>query len=252
MNLALLRKEWLEQRRTFRLWIVIGVLLISGLISPLIARYTPMLLSSLPGVPPELAAVIPEPTILDSFTQYIKNSSQFGLIVLIVLTMGLMAQEIERGTAAMLLSKPVSRPAVILSKWAAGSLGLLLGQALAAAGFAFYTLVLFGSFSLSDFLALNVLLFLFLLFYLTLALLASSLARSQSMAAAAAFGGLILVLILDAIPGIGDYLPGQLLTWGGSLFTLAPQTAWPALATVLLLVAAFLAIAILHFQRQEI
>jgi hypothetical protein len=59
-------------------------------------------------------------------------------------------------------------------------------------------------------------------------------------------------LILDAIPGIGDYLPGQLLTWGGSLFTLAPQTAWPALATALLLIAAFLAVAILHFQRQEI
>lgn len=252
MFATLLRKEMREQRRTYRLWILIGVLVVSGMISPLLAKYTPLLLSAIPGVPPQLAAIIPAPTILDSFNQYIKNVTQFGVIVVIVLTMGVMAQEVERGTAAMLLTKPVSRSAVILAKWAAGSIAILFAVALAALGFAFYTLVLFEPFSLTNFLVLNGLIIVFLVFYLSLALLASSLARTQAIAAAIAFGGLVLVLIVDALPVVGDNLPGQLMTWAGSLYTAAPHPAWSALATCLVIIALFLGVAIFRFSRQEI
>ena len=143
---TLLFKELREQRRTFRLWIMIGVLLVAGMMSPLIAKYTPLILGMVPDLPPAFAALIPEPTILDSFSQYVKNVSQFGLVVAIVLTMGVMAQETERGTAAMLLTKPVRRSAVVLAKWTAGLISLLVGLTLAAIAFTFYTLVLFGSF----------------------------------------------------------------------------------------------------------
>ncbi len=249
---TLIFKEFREQRRTFRLWILAGVLLISGMLSPLLAKYTPLLISSLPGIPPELAAIIPEPSLLDSFTQYVKNVSQFGLIVIIVISMGVVAQEIERGTAAMLLTKPVRRYAVILSKWLAGTGGILFGLALAAVGFTFYTLVLFEPFSLTDFLALNLLLGVFLLFYMSLALLASTLARTQAMAAAGAFGGLLLVLILDALPGIGEYLPSQLIAWGVSLFSGTVQSAWPALAVCLGIIGLFVGIAIWRFKIEEV
>jgi ABC-2 type transport system permease protein len=249
---TLLLKELREWRRTFRLVIIVLVLLVSGMISPLLAKYTPQLLRILPGVPAELTAMIPEPTIVDSFTQYIKNISQFGLIVVIVLTMGVMSQEIERGTMAMLLTKPVERSAVVLAKWCSGVLSILLGLILAAIGFTFYTLVLFGRFELIDFILLNGLIAVFLIFYLTLALLASTLARSQSMAAAVAFGGLILVMIIDALPSIGDYFPSQLLSWGSALFNGLSQTAWPALITSLVIIALFLAGAILRFQREEV
>jgi ABC-2 type transport system permease protein len=252
MFATLLRKEMREQRRTFRLWILIGVLVVSGMMSPLLAKYTPLLLSAIPGVPPQLAAIIPPPTILDSFTQYIKNITQFGIIVVIVLTMGVMAQEVERGTAAMLLTKPVSRSAVILAKWAAGGIAVIAAVALAALGCAFYTLVLFEPFSLANFLILNGLIVVYLVFYLSLGLLASSLARTQAIAAAIAFGGLILVLIIDAFPVIGDKLPGQLMSWAGSLFTSNPQPTWPALATCLVGITLFLGIAIFRFSRQEI
>jgi ABC-2 type transport system permease protein len=248
---TLLFKEWREQRRTYRLLIISLVLMVSGMISPLLAKYTPLLISSVPGIPPALAAMIPEPTILDSFIQYVKNVSQFGLIVVVVLTMGLMAQEIERGTAAMLLTKPVQRSAVVLAKWLAGILSILAGLILAAIVFTFYTVVLFGTFSLRNFIVLNGLMLVFMVFYMSLALLASALARTQAMAAAGAFGGLVLVLIISAIPVIGDYLPGRLLSWGGSLFSVTPQAAWPALITSLILSAVLVGAAALRFQRQE-
>jgi ABC-2 type transport system permease protein len=249
---TLLLKELREWRRTSRLLIIALVLLVSGMISPLLAKYTPLLMRNLPGVPPELAGIIPEPTIVDSFAQYVKNISQFGLIVVIVLTMGVMAQEIERGTMAILLTKPVERSVVLLAKWAAGVLGILVGLVLASIGFTFYTLVLFGRFVLADFVVLNSLIAVFLIFYLTLALLASTLARTQAMAAAIAFGGLVLVMIIDALPGIGDYFPSQLLSWGSALFGGTPQTPWSTLISSIVMIAIFLAGAILRFQREEI
>ncbi len=250
---TLLAKELREQLRTHRLLIMVAVLLVSGLISPLLARYTPLLLRSVPGIPAEMTAMIPEPSIQDAFTQYIKNVSQFGLILAIVLTMGSMAQELERGTAAMLLTKPVQRSAVVLSKWLAGMLCMIAGLLLAALGAAFYTLVLFQPFSLFDFLVANVLMALFLAFYMTLALLASTLARSQSMAAAGAFGGLLLALILDALPVVGNYMPAQLLDEAGKIMMgVENAVAWTTLIAVLGMVVLFLGLACLRFEREEI
>jgi hypothetical protein len=129
---------------------------------------------------------------------------------------------------------------------------VLVGVILGALGFTFYTLVLFEPFNLLDFLLMNVLLLIFIAFYLSLALLASTLARTQAMAAAFAFGGLLIVLIIDALPGIGDYLPSQLLGWGGSLVSGTPQPAWPALVTSLVLISIFLIAAVIRFQKEEI
>ena len=249
---TLLNKELREQRRTHRLLIMTLVLLVSGMLSPLLAKYTPLLLSSVPGIPPAMASLIPESTILDSFTQFVKNVSQFGVLLVIILTMGVLAQEIERGTASMLLTKPVQRSAVILSKWLAGVLSILVGMILAALGFAFYTLVLFEPFSVANLAILTILITIFLIFFLTLALLASALARSQAIAAGIAFAGLVLVLIISAIPGVNNYLPNKLLNWGLSLFSFSPETAWPALISSLVLIALFLTLAIFRFSREEI
>jgi hypothetical protein len=72
------------------------------------------------------------------------------------------------------------------------------------------------------------------------------------MAAAAAFAGLLLILIVDALPRLGDYLPGQFLSWSGSLFSPVPQPAWGALLVSGVLMILFLALAILRFSRLEI
>ena len=56
-----------------------------------------------------------------------------------------------------------------------------------------------------------------------------------------------------AIPQIGQYLPGQLVTWSAVL--LAPGTgeaAWPALGVSLALMVAALGLAWWRFERQEL
>ena len=89
--------------------------------------------------------LIPPPTMLDAVGQYIKNTTQFGVVLALLLAMGVVVQEKERGTAAMMLVKPLPRGAFLLAKFVALALAFLVGLALAGAGGYFYTLVLFGA-----------------------------------------------------------------------------------------------------------
>jgi ABC-2 type transport system permease protein len=249
---ALLTKEFLEQRRTSKLWIFLAVFFIIGCISPLLAKYTPELLRSIPDIPPELAAIIPEPSLKDATDQYAKNTSQFGVLLVIVLTMSLIAQERERGTAAMLFSKPVKRSAFVLSKWLAGLATVTASVILGSIACAIYTAILFGSLPIGAYLVFNLLLLLFLAVYLSVALLASALARNQGMAAALAFGGLAILLVLSALPRISNYCPAGLLSWGSAILSGNHTTYWPALIISLALTAGCVLAACVYLDRQEI
>jgi ABC-2 type transport system permease protein len=249
---VLLRKEILEARRTSRLLVTLVVFFVAGLISPILAKYTPLILSSIPGLPPGLANAIPSPTVQDAITQYVKNISQFGILLVILFGMASIAQEKERGTAAMLLTKPVRRRDVILVKWLAAVLTMLGGLAASATACLIYTAILFQWLPVKEYLILNGLMAIFLGVYLTVSIFASSLARSQSAAAAGAFGGLVILLVLSSIPRLSDFLPGQLLGWGSELMFGGGKAAWGALAVSLGLIIAMLILAVLHFEREEI
>ncbi len=249
---VLVLKEFREFFHTSKLVVLVAIFLIVGLISPVLAKYTPVMLKSIPNLPAGLEGIIPEPTITDAVVQYVKNMQQFGILVVILLGMGMIAQEKERGTAAMLLVKPVRRAAMIMAKWLA--LAVCTFGAILLGGLAclFYTQMLFGSLPIGSFLVLNLLLAVFLAVYLTVALFASALARTQTMAAAGAFGGLIVLLILSSLPRISDYLPGQLLNWGSALIFGGNMQAWPALIVAVSLIVLLILGAILKFEREEI
>jgi ABC-2 type transport system permease protein len=250
---TLLAKEFCEQWRTWKMIVFLVVFLITGITSPLLAKYTPELLRSIPNMPAGLADFIPAPSMADSIAQYLKNTEQFGILLVILLTMGTMAQEKERGTAAMLLSKPVSRSAVILAKWLTGMTILLAGLLVDGLACLVYTVVLFESIPLVAFWIMNLLLFVCMGVYLSVTLMASTLASSQTIAAAGAFGGLVVLLILGSIPRVSDYMPGQLPSWGSSLVLKADVTpAWTALGVAVGIIALALLIACLRFEREEI
>jgi ABC-2 type transport system permease protein len=249
---TLLVKEFREQWRTWKMIVFLAVFLITGIISPILAKYTPELLKAIPNLPAGLAGIIPTPTMADSLAQYLKNTEQFGVLLVILLTMGVMAQEKERGTAAMLLTKPVSRSLVILAKWLAGMTIVLAGLIVDGLACLAYTVVLFEALPFGTFWILNLFLLIYLGVYLTVALVASTLARSQSIAAAGAFGGLIVLIILGSLPRVSDYMPGQLVNWGSSLVLKGDVTAWPALGVSAGIIILMLIIACLRFEREEI
>lgn len=249
---TLLAKEFREQWRTWKAVVFLAVFLITGMLSPVLAKYTPELLKSIPNLPPGMMNLFPVPTVADSVAQYLKNTDQFGILLVILLTMGVMAQEKERGTAAMLLTKPVGRSVVVLAKWLTGMTILVAGLIVDGLACLAYTAVLFEPLPAVPFLLMNLLLVVYLGVFLTVALMASTLARTQAIAAAGAFGGLVLLLVLGSLPRVNDYMPDKLAAWGGSLVLKGDVTAWPALVVAAGLILLCLLAACLRFEREEI
>lgn len=249
---ASLRKEMLQQWRTKRLLVVSAVFTLFGLISPLIANFTPELLRSISGAE-QFADLVPTPTTADALGQYIKNITQFGFIIAVLQGMGAVAGEKEKGTAALILSKPLPRWAFLLSKFSAQALVYLLGFALAALGAYYYTLVLFEPLDLLPFLFGNLLLLLWLLAFAAVTLLGSAVAASTGAAAAIALAGAVALLLAGSLPRVGALAPSALVSWAGQLgLEPAVQPNGGALVATIVVVVVCLLVALAVFEVQEL
>ena len=67
---AFLRKEAMETRKTWRLWVLPGVLVFLGLTTPILAAVTPALLKMTAERTPGVVIRFPEPTALDAYLQF--------------------------------------------------------------------------------------------------------------------------------------------------------------------------------------
>ena len=247
---SLLRKDLLEQWRTFRLPAIGIVFLIFGLASPLLAKYSGELVEQFAG---NIEIIIPTPTIKYAHDQLIKNLGQIGPIAAILLGMGVVATEKKRGTAALIFTKPVTRSAFIISKFlalmATVTTGVVLG---CAAGFA-YTSILFETPPLGRYVYLTLLLLLALTVYAAITFLGSTILRSPLAAAGIGLAALAISLALGALPGLGSYMPVSLY---GPAVKIALGEPIPSLflpvAINLAIVATSILIAWISFRRQTL
>jgi ABC-2 type transport system permease protein len=253
----LLRKELLESLRTFRFPIVAGLFLFVGLSSPVLARYLPEIVELAGG--DQLGVVeIPTPTPVDAVDQLVKNLAQFGALAAILLAMGLVSAEKDRGTAAFMLTKPVTRQAFLGAKVAALTAVLLTSTVVAVAAGWIYTAILFEPLPVVGWVWLTVLITLWLLAFASVTFLGSVVTGSTVAAAGIGFVALLGLGIVSAIPGLGKYTPGGLL---GPATELAANTVTveqlgsnlvlPIVSTVVLIVAA-VAVSIWSFNHQEL
>jgi ABC-2 type transport system permease protein len=128
---AFLRKELAEIVRTWRIWVLPGLLIFFGLTSPPIARLTPALLSSLAG--PGLVIQVPEPTAAEAYAQFLKNLSQLVSLAIVIALAGAVSAETRGGTAILVLTKPVSRAGFIVAKAVSNAVLLALATIVGAA-----------------------------------------------------------------------------------------------------------------------
>ena len=199
------------------------------------------------------ADLIPEPSVADAYAQYIKNLTQFGFILAILLGMGAIVNEKERGTAAIILSKPLPRWAFILSKFSAQIQVYLLSFLVAACGGYYYTYFLFETVSFVDFMLVNLLMFIWILPIASATLFGSTLARSTGAAAGIGVGISGLILLAGNIPQISMLTPGGLVAWASQIGT--GSTAAPnggAIAVSIVLSLMFIISSLGIIERQEI
>lgn len=251
---VMLAKELHEQWRTYRfLAVAVVFVAVAGLMSPLVARLTPELiegLTSSAGQPINIQ--LPEPTAADAVAQFLKNLTQMGAIALILVSMGSVALERDRGTAALVLSKPVSRLSFLMAKFTA--LTLVFGASLAVAALACwtYTVVLFGPFEPTVFLQVSLQAALYLWVLLAATFLCSSVFRSQIAAGGLAFGVYVGLSVLGMVPRVNQYLPGALVEGAGALSLGAPADVIRPTAVSLIMVAICVVVSWRVFERHEL
>jgi ABC-2 type transport system permease protein len=246
------RKEWQEALRTYRFLIVIVILVLFGLTSPLIAKIGPQILTTALPQGAEIAQLIKPATVADAVTQYVKNMGQFEVILAVLLTMGAVAQEKDKGTAALMLVKPLSRGSFLGAKFL--GLAAVFGISIIAAGIGayYYTMLLFKTMNILYWLVLNAFLFLYALVIVAITLFCSTVTKSQAAAGGMAIGILVVGWIAGAIRGFGKYLPGEINIWGARLMLGDTTASWIALGTALGLIVISLLAAWLVFRQQEL
>lgn len=251
---VVLEKEINEQLRTYRVLVVGAVLIVFGLLSPVIAKFTPELIRQLADTQETAALVqiMPQPTLLEAVAQFVKTISQFGLLLAILATMGAVVQEKEKGTAAMMLVKPLPRGTFLLTKFLSIAGLFFVTLALSGLACAYYTTLLFGPIDPGAWAALLGLMYLYLLTYISLTLFCSVITKSIVASGGLALGGMLFIEILGALPRIGNYFPDQLLGWGVGITGGDPTTHWPALILSLVLIILALVASWRIFNRQEI
>ena len=251
----LLRKELVEAWRTRRLPAIAVLFVIVGIISPLTARYLNEILQAALG--DQLPMILPEPTAAMAIEQLQKNLGQFGALAAIALAMGSVANELDRGTAALVLAQPATRPAFLLAKLLGIATVLAICTVLGVAVAWVYTAILFEPLPIAGSLAFAVLSWLALCAWAAVTFLAST-ATGSSMAAAGlgfvALIGLSLVAIvptLDHLLPTGLSLPASLMATGQAA-EIDAGALGTAIAGTLVLVAGCAAVALVVFRRREL
>jgi ABC-2 type transport system permease protein len=247
---VLFAKEMTELWRSYRLVALAAVLVGMGILSPVGARFLPDLIGQMST--PGITIQMPTPTVADGNAQFVKNISQIGMMVLILIVMGSVARERERGTAAMVLCKPASRAAFLAAKASALALGLVVSLLLSALMAYVYTLLLLGDVPLTQFLGMTALVGLYLLVIAASTFFASAVLRSPLAAGGVGFLVTIVLSLVGSIPRLGKFLPGELMGWALRAGSGQGPTAWGSLAVSLGLIAAFLVGAWVVFRKVEL
>lgn len=253
--MAFLKKEFKAIFKTYRFWVIPLVLVFFALMSPPSAKLTPQILAA--AMPKGLSLKLPEPQMTDAFAQWFKNLSQIGILAIILLTMGIVAEEKTSGTILLIVTKPVSRANVILSKFFAQSSWLAMSFFAAAVICYAYAALIFKFEKIVEFTQANALFLLYFLLVVAITVFFSAVMKNQIAA-----GGLALVVtmalsLVAALSKTFDkYAPTGLTTTGtklalGQKGAELSQAYLPA-ATALACIAVLLIASITIFNRQEL
>lgn len=249
---VLLIKELREQFRTNRLVAVAAVFVLFGILGPLTDRYMKQLFDAIGSESAGMTFQVPPPSLAGASAQILKNLSQFGIICALLLAMGSVAWERERGTAGMIMTKPASRAAFLAAKLVAISINLGVAVVLGCGLAYVYTALLYPeAFPIGGYVAMSVLLWWTLVIFAAITMLGSTLTRSAIAAAGIGLVSLLVVGIIGALPVIGPYMPSSL---PASDLVLGKDPGWflgPLLFNIALVPALF-GVTWLAFRHQEL
>lgn len=248
----LTKKELFEIMRTRKFLIIFIIFIITAITSVVTAKLTPEILKNVST--PGLKIEMPTPTYKDSVDQFVKNTSQLVVFVLIFVAAGAVSDERVKRTMELLVSKPVGRANVVLSKFAAYLLAVALSFVVAAAGFYYYTVSIFSSFSLANFAIICGFMLLFILWVISATIFGSTISKNNL--GAAGIGFLFLFgtsIAYGLLPKFRPYFPSHIMSvYPKVLLNGMQPELWKSFWVGLFMIVAFVLASVYIFKNQEI
>lgn len=249
---AFTKKEFSEATHTYKLLIMECVFLLLGMMNPITAKITPQLIKSF--MPAGMNITIPEPTALDSWAQFFKNVPQLGLIVLVIIFSGSMANEFSHGTLINMLTKGLSRHVVLLSKFTMEVSLWTAGYVLCFGLTDIYTAYFWSGDGIKNIVFAVFCLWLFGILLLSCMLFAGVLIKSNYGCLLVTGGFVAVLFLINIIPKLQKYNPIMLASKNMSLLT-SEMTVSDFKFSILLCCIAiivFLASAVALFQKKQV
>jgi ABC-2 type transport system permease protein len=246
------KKETKESIRTYALLIMAVVFAVLGIMNPLVAKLTPELIPKL--MPEGINITMAEPSSLDSWSQFFKNIQQMGLVVTMLVFSGSLPNEVAKGTLINLLTKGLSRRAVIFAKYAAMAAIWTLSMAISLVVTWTYTIYFFPDGKAQHVLLAAFWLWTFGAFLLAVMLCAATLVVSSYGSLLISGAAVVTLMILNVIPAVQKYNPLSLAGRNMDLVTgnIGPASLVPALIITLVAIPLLILLAAQKFAKKQL
>jgi ABC-2 type transport system permease protein len=242
------RKWWRSRRWLGQL--VLWAAVLNGMVA--------FVLLAMPRMMAAAGEAMPDDAVVVAMTLFFALGTVGVAIGAIILTHSRVVDEKRHGTAAWVLSKPVSRAAFVLSRITADAIAMLAVMVLAPALIAYGLVLAVGggaAVTPAAFAAAVAILALHLAFYLALTYLAGVFAETTATVLGICLGILLLGMLLRGVAGpvalVTPWMLGDLAA-ALALEDPIPRALWLAPASSAFLTAGFLAGAVAGFNRQEL
>lgn len=251
---AFTKKEFMELTRSGKLYILLIIFFIFGIMNPAFAKLTPFLFEMLSESLKEQGIMVIEVavTAMTSWEQYYKNMPM-EFIVFVIMFCGIFTSEYQKGTIVNVLTKGLSRWKVVLSK----SITMILTWTLCY-WLCFGVTYGYNAYFWDNSVAENIVFaagtsYLFGILLISIIVLASSFMKNSSSVILFTGGIYLVIYLLNMLPKILKYLPIK-LTSGLEILKGASQVSdygFSMLITIILIVASF-TLAIIKFNRRKL
>ncbi|MDG5790086.1 ABC transporter permease subunit [Evansella sp. AB-P1] len=252
--IILFNKEMKEAIRNFKwIWIPL-VFILLGIIQPVTSYFLPDILKNFGGFPEGSMLEFPLPTGPQVLAETIGQFGQIGVLVIVLAFMGIVAGERNSGTNIMVLVKPVSYVAYIVSKWLHMSLLAISSFSIGFLLASYYTFQLIESVPISYVIKGAVVYSIWLLFVTTLVLFFSVLFKSNAGVAALTLGITIIISLMSSItPDLLRWSPGMIASHSHSIFQSgeAGEYFWLSISCTIVLIILMIILSIINFKNKE-
>lgn len=209
---AFIKKEWMEQIRSGRLWITLALFVLFGIMNPAIAKLTPWFLEIFADSLAESGMIITgvQVSAMDSWMQFYKNVPM-GLIAFVLLHGTIFTKEYSTGTLVLSLTKGLQRFKVVVAK--AGVLTTVWSLCYwLCAGITYLYNSYFWDNAVANNLAFSLVCWwLFGIFVISLMTLFSMLSASGTGVLIGTGGVILAFSVAGLLPKVTKYLPTQLM-----------------------------------------